>query len=71
VRAVEAKLKKPIAILCDLQGPKLRVGTFKDGRAVIRHSGHFTLDRNPNRAMKTACLPHPSCSASCKRASAC
>jgi pyruvate kinase len=40
-------------------GPK-RVGTFKDGRAVIRHSGHFTLDRNPEPGDETrVCLPHP------------
>jgi pyruvate kinase len=72
VREVEKELGKPISILCDLQGPKLRVGTFKDGRAVIRHSGHFTLDRNPEPGDETrVCLPHPSCSASCKRASAC
>lgn len=60
VRAVEAKLKKPIAILADLQGPKLRVGAFKDGRAVIRHSGHFTFDRNPEPGDENrVCLPHP------------
>jgi pyruvate kinase len=48
------------------------VGTFKEGRAVIRHSGHFTLDRNPEPGDETrVCLPHPNCSASCKRASAC
>ena len=60
IRAAEKEFGKPIAVLCDLQGPKLRVGTFKEGRAVIRHGGHFTLDRNPepgdeNRVM----LPHP------------
>ena len=60
VRAVEKQLGKPIAILCDLQGPKLRVGSFKDGRAVIRHSSHFTLDRNPEPGDETrVCLPHP------------
>ncbi|NOW45685.1 pyruvate kinase [Novosphingobium sp. SG751A] len=60
VRAVEKKLRKPIAILADLQGPKLRVGAFKDGRAVIRHSGHFTFDRNPEPGDENrVCLPHP------------
>ncbi len=60
IRAVEKQLGKPIAILCDLQGPKLRVGSFKDGRAVIRHSSHFTLDRNPEPGDETrVCLPHP------------
>lgn len=60
VRAAEKEFGKPIAILCDLQGPKLRVGTFKDGRAVIRHGSHFTLDRNPEPGDETRVfLPHP------------
>ena len=60
IRAVEKEVHRPIAILCDLQGPKLRVGQFKDGKAVIRHSGHFTLDRNPEPGDETrVCLPHP------------
>ncbi|MXO75702.1 pyruvate kinase [Altererythrobacter aerius] len=60
IRELEKALGRPIAILADLQGPKLRVGTFKDGRAVIRHSGHFTLDRNPAAGDETRVhLPHP------------
>ncbi|HNJ47370.1 MAG TPA: pyruvate kinase, partial [Novosphingobium sp.] len=47
IREVEKAVGRPVAVLCDLQGPKLRVGQFKDGKAVIRHSGHFTLDRDP------------------------
>ena len=47
IRALEKQVARPITILADLQGPKLRVGTFAQGQAVIRHSGHFTLDRNP------------------------
>ena len=60
IRELEREFYRPVAILCDLQGPKLRVGTFKDGRAVIRHSGHFTLDRNPEPGDETRVeLPHP------------
>ena len=60
IRAMEKEFHHPIAIFCDLQGPKLRVGKFKDGRAVIRHSGHFTLDRNPEPGDDTRVeLPHP------------
>ncbi|MEM7665284.1 MAG: pyruvate kinase [Pseudomonadota bacterium] len=60
IRALEKEFTRPIAILADLQGPKLRVGTFKDGSAVIRHSGHFTLDRNETPGDETrVCLPHP------------
>jgi len=60
IRRLERDLNRPIAIFCDLQGPKLRVGKFKEGRAVIRHSGHFTLDRNPEPGDETRVeLPHP------------
>ncbi|WP_435418857.1 pyruvate kinase [Parerythrobacter aurantius] len=60
IRALEKEFHRPIAILADLQGPKLRVGKFRDGQAVIRHSGHFTLDRNPEPGDETRVeLPHP------------
>ncbi len=60
IRALEKEFARPIAVFCDLQGPKLRVGEFKDGQAVIRHSGHFTLDRNPEPGDETRVhLPHP------------
>ena len=60
IRAAERDFGRPIGILCDLQGPKLRVGQFKDGRAVIRHGSHFTLDSDPALGDDTrVCLPHP------------
>ena len=60
IRAVEKDLSRPVAILCDLQGPKLRVGTFRNGQAVVRHGTHFTLDRDPAPGDETrVCLPHP------------
>ena len=60
IRAMEKEFHRPIAILADLQGPKLRVGKFKNGEAVIRHSGHFTLDRNSEPGDHTRVeLPHP------------
>jgi pyruvate kinase len=60
IRKLEEKHDRSVAILCDLQGPKLRVGTFADGEAVIRHGAHFTLDRNPEPGDATrVCLPHP------------
>jgi len=60
IREVEKSLGRPVAVLCDLQGPKLRVGQFKDGKAVIRHSGHFTFDRDPTPGDENrVCLPHP------------
>ena len=60
VRAAEKEFGRPIAILCDLQGPKLRVGTFKESRAFIRHGAHFTFDRNPEPGDENRVfLPHP------------
>ncbi|WP_088307405.1 pyruvate kinase [Novosphingobium sp. B 225] len=60
IRAVEKDVGRPVAVLCDLQGPKLRVGQFAGGKAVIRHGGHFTLDRNPEPGDENrVCLPHP------------
>ena len=60
IRAAEKEFGRPIAILCDLQGPKLRVGTFKDSRAFIRHGAHFTFDRNPEPGDENRVfLPHP------------
>jgi pyruvate kinase len=60
IRAVEKDLMRPVAILCDLQGPKLRVGTFAEGKAFIRHGAHFTLDRDPAPGDENrVCLPHP------------
>ena len=60
IRAVEKELGRPIAVLCDLQGPKLRVGTFAEGQALIPHGHRFTLDRDsaPGDANRV-CLPHP------------
>jgi len=60
IRALEKEFARPIAILADLQGPKLRVGEFVGGKAVIRHGGHFNLDRDPTPGDDSrVCLPHP------------
>ncbi len=60
IRALEKEFARPIAILADLQGPKLRVGEFAGGKAVIRHGGHFTFDRDPTPGDDSrVCLPHP------------
>ncbi|GAA5055024.1 pyruvate kinase [Erythrobacter westpacificensis] len=60
IRKLEKEFYRPIAILADLQGPKLRVGTFKDGRATIPHGGTFTFDRvgEPGDENRVE-LPHP------------
>ena len=60
IRALETEFNRPIAILADLQGPKLRVGKFADGKATIAHGAPFTFDRSdaPGDATRVQ-LPHP------------
>src|SRR3712207_7762481 len=40
IRGLEAKFRRPIAILADLQGPKLRVGAFTGDAAMLRSEEH-------------------------------
>ncbi len=60
IRALEKETGRPIGILADLQGPKLRLGTFADGKVRLKSGTHFRLDlsRKPGDA-KRAPLPHP------------
>lgn len=44
VRNIAATLGTHIAILGDLQGPKIRVSTFKEGKVQLTIGDHFTLD---------------------------
>ncbi|HKZ97184.1 MAG TPA: pyruvate kinase [Hyphomicrobiaceae bacterium] len=48
VREVGAKHRHPIGILCDLQGPKLRVGDVHGGRVFLNEGAIFRFDRNPD-----------------------
>ena len=60
IRALEKKFSRPIAILTDLQGPKLRVGEFKNGSAKLKKGESFRLDLNLEPGNHTRiCLPHP------------
>jgi pyruvate kinase len=60
LRAMEKKYDRPVGILADLQGPKLRVGTFRDGSAMLVNGQRFTLDSNPEPGDTTRVhLPHP------------
>ena len=43
IRSVEVRIGKPIAILQDLQGPKIRLGAFAGGSAVLRRGEPFIL----------------------------
>ncbi len=44
VREVEQERGRPIGTIMDLQGPKLRVGRFADGRITLARGDHFRLD---------------------------
>jgi pyruvate kinase len=60
IRAVEAEWDRPIGILVDLQGPKLRLGNFQDDRAEIDTGQDFILDGDPAPGDSTRVqLPHP------------
>ena len=57
---MEADLGRPIGILADLQGPKLRVGKFADGSVALSAGQTFTLDDNPAPGdASRVYLPHP------------
>ena len=60
VREVERETGRPIAILADLQGPKLRVGTFAGGQVQLTagQAFRFDLDPAPGNAERVN-LPHP------------
>jgi pyruvate kinase len=44
VRAIAAKLNRPIGVLCDLQGPKIRIGKFELGKVTLKTGDLFILD---------------------------
>jgi pyruvate kinase len=60
IRALEKEFHRPTTILFDLQGPKLRVGHFEGGRAILAKGERFVFDRSeePGDAGRVN-LPHP------------
>src|SRR6185436_5620369 len=44
VRSLESMAGRPIGILADLQGPKLRLGSFGEGRIELAVGDRFRLD---------------------------
>ena len=60
IRRIEEGLRRPIGILVDLQGPKLRVGEFENGNVALEDGAFFTLDtdKTPGNG-KRVHLPHP------------
>ena len=43
VRAIAIKLNRPIGVLCDLQGPKIRIGKFELGKVTLRQAIYLSL----------------------------
>lgn len=59
IRTVETQCKRPIGILADLQGPKLRLAKFADEKIKLNIGDEFVLDSNDTPGNKSRVyLPH-------------
>ena len=64
IREIESEKNRPIGIVADLQGPKLRIGTFKDGSIMAERGMMIRFDSNPAPGGKSGdetriYMPHP------------
>ncbi|WP_374655849.1 pyruvate kinase [Dongia sp.] len=60
IRHIEQTTKRPIGVLVDLQGPKLRVGQFEKGSVMLEPGQKFRFDLDPTLGDAwRAPLPHP------------
>lgn len=60
IRKMEQKYNCSLGVLFDLQGPKLRIGTFKEPTVTLREGEPFQLDMDTTPGDNTrVCLPHP------------
>ena len=60
IRALEKEFHRPTTILFDLQGPKLRVGHFASGGAMLEKGSRFIFDRAAKAGdSHRVQLPHP------------
>lgn len=61
IRAIERDAGRPIGVLLDLQGPKLRLGTFAKGPVLLQEGDRFRLDLNRDQPgdQTRASMPHP------------
>ncbi|WP_395645710.1 pyruvate kinase [Terricaulis sp.] len=60
IRAAEEKAGAPVGVIADLQGPKIRVGTFKNGEITLRFNEVVTLEASKEPGDETIIrLPHP------------
>lgn len=60
IRRLEKKCARPIGVLMDLQGPRVRLGAFGNGPVTLRAGAAFRLDLSPEPGdERRAPLPHP------------
>ena len=60
IRQLEKEFRRPIAILADLQGPKLRIGQFAEGPVTLHKGQDFRLDLSDTPGDTTRVqVPHP------------
>ncbi|MBX6425443.1 MAG: pyruvate kinase [Variibacter sp.] len=60
IRDVEERYGRPIGVLVDLQGPKLRIGTFAGDAVMLAKGAIFALDHDPSPGdERRVHLPHP------------
>ena len=60
VRGLEQQHNRPVGVLLDLQGPKLRVGKFESGKVTLQTGQTLRLDLSDRPGNeKRVCLPHP------------
>ena len=60
IREVEKEIGAPLGILCDMQGPKLRIGMFENDDVLLAEGDKFRLDMSNRPGDETrVCLPHP------------
>ncbi len=60
IRALEKKCDRPVGLLMDLQGPKLRLGEIRDGSVCLKTGASYRLDLSPEPGdADRAPLPHP------------
>ncbi len=68
IRQISAELGRPIGILADLQGPKLRIGTFAEGAVSIKRGERIRFDSDPTPGdRERVCLPHAEIIAASKK----
>lgn len=59
VRDLEKRLQRPIGVIADLQGPKLRLGVFAEKSVLLRSGQEFRLDSDDALGdEQRVCLPH-------------